>query len=284
MLESWHKHMPDIDFRLYGQGYKIEDYQSFIDACGRNERFTFKGVDPYPPPLCVAEIRDDALRRMCAGYKYVLYADDDFIFKAQGVERYRQAVEYLKQNPQCGMVQCTGMVGKDRSATSRLHVGKTYFWTARGLMIRNLHKPFLQLNGPIPTVFADALPALYYWSRGYYVVETRGCTTRHNHAWLTRDGKSSTAKPEGLTAYFQGRLGIERPLYTNSADSPYAKPILEISSKWFEGWEYRWCQMNQHAIDIYLREAKKRFGYSAVEDKLRELGYSIAPELVSKTL
>jgi len=76
---------------------------------------------------------------------YFLVIDDNLEFKSKIAKRkqdsgirYSQCIKYLEKYKDCGLVQCESVMGGFRQKFNIQSSRSPYFWTARGLILRNI--------------------------------------------------------------------------------------------------------------------------------------------------
>jgi hypothetical protein len=169
---------------ILAQDYSAHD-QIMIDIAINSPLCRIFHFEKYNP-IRMARVRDDNIKLSRDFSEFVLWIDDDFVFRPGSFLKYDTGVKWLEEHPQCFGIQFDGYQGGYfQKEKFELKFGGIV-WTSRGLLLRKLNLE------NIPRIFhLDCLDvmtnheesaAVYpAYEEGFYTLKAKNCPTLHRH-------------------------------------------------------------------------------------------------------
>lgn len=161
----------------------IEKFEFFLMRMREYDMPYDYQYNTYSKPAPMMRIREETARidPSCDVY---LFADDDFIFTARGVNKYIHCIDYMKRFPKCGVICCKGSLGGHLQKDRIDAVHNFWVWTARGLFVRNMKNHFGTIIMPPETLsfkggLTESVATYSRMAAGYFVARQMNNLTRH---------------------------------------------------------------------------------------------------------
>ena len=174
---------------------------------------------------------------------YFLMIDDNLEFKAKignrlqdSGERYSQCIKYLETYKTCGLVQCEGVFGGSHQKFNIQSSKAAYFWTARGLLLRNIgiEKMFGDTSrfvggGEEPVVTYHIIENGFYPAKQFYSPTAH--KREHHHVDVSNnsiDKQAGSGSPiNDLSIMYKNNFKYIR--------ERYGDPTWELFKRWPKG-------------------------------------------------
>lgn len=175
-------------FFIFQYPWKIESIRK-VKRDVENGGFKFNSITEHP--LKVPSMTH--LRNLGITYSsnsdYFFFADDNLVFTAgtkqypqSSGRRYLQAIDYLKNYPNCGFVMCEGSLG---GSVQKLEISSTkvgLFATTRGLILRNIGaKKIFRSTDNLIGGLEESIACYHIIEEGFYPAKQFNNPTLHRH-------------------------------------------------------------------------------------------------------
>jgi|GEM_PF-5029664 len=195
-----------VCFSIVAQGDDWKKYSSIIETRLKSFNIDYRILFQNETNPCqIFKLRHQSFYNFRTA-KYFISVDDNIQF-SEGTKkfpensgyRYGQCIDYLENNPNCGIVNCVGSLGGnlDKYEIKRYDIGKEIA-TAKGLVIRNVcgGRLFPSETLDFYGCREELIMALNFNRLGYYTAKQFNNPTKHKelHSWKSVLGQEVSEK------------------------------------------------------------------------------------------